>query len=1064
MKRIISLLLSLILVFTLCPPVFPAGETVTWTGGPNGYWHVPENWDSGQVPGAGDMAVIPSSTVVEVVYETAPVTIDCSGEVRVASGGHLYLSGTSYLRAEDPAYDNYGFLRGDGYITVTGNNSELRWSGGSGTFTVSADAYLSFNEGVYTFGGDFVNGGEVSIWNTASVSFEAGYRQESTGILVLKVWGSEPDQYTRLDIGGEAELGGYLEIDLLHEYDPKPGDAFEIMTWGSRTGEFIKILSSVDLVPVYTATGLTLIVNDDNSLVWEVGDPAGLENALNNFQSGDIIKLTKDIDYNKGIVIDGQSVIFDTNGFTLNVDNDTGTLEGVGLEVTNGGHVYLTGSGMFNIRQEGGNNSYGVKVTGGSTAMVTSVWATVYQDDAAVGVYAGGAGSSIHVLGDVHVTATAGYGAQTVGNGRITVDGTITAMNYIKIGTTDMAASSGVNDPQKPGYLKYSTEPETGIVWVKAPVTVPTAPQNFTAEPGDGQVTLSWDAPANDGGSAITKYQVSKDDGAGWTDAGLSTSYIFTGLTNGVEYTFLVRAVNSAGPGEAARVTATPAAPAPTTHIVNFYSNGSLFAKRILTGDFALEDDWPENPTRSGYSFGGWFTGQDGTGTLYTSATVITASVDLYAKWTYIGGSSGSGGSGGSGSSGGGGGSGGGDSSGSSTPATPAAPSYTAVVTTARGTEQALSVTVDLNRGITSIELDEAPWSMGPEGTAVISMPSIPGTGTYTVGIQVADLSTTGVLGSLTVETEIGSITVPSNMLAGVSGISEGKAEITIGQGDKDNLPETVKAAIGDRPLVQLTLSVDGKQTEWSNPNAPVTVSIPYTPTAEELANPESIVVWYIDGSGNVITIPNGHYDPATGMVTFSTTHFSNYAVAYNQVSFNDVAVDAWYHKAVSFIAAREITKGTGNGNFSPELKLTRGEFIVLIMRAYGIDPDTSPADNFSDAGNTYYTGYLAAAKRLGITAGVGNNLFAPGNQVTRQEMFTLLYNALKVTGQLPQGSSGKSLLDFSDASEIASWARTAMSHFVETGIAGGSGGKLNPTGTATRAEMAQVLYNLLVK
>ncbi|NLC76125.1 MAG: S-layer homology domain-containing protein, partial [Clostridia bacterium] len=237
-----------------------------------------------------------------------------------------------------------------------------------------------------------------------------------------------------------------------------------------------------------------------------------------------------------------------------------------------------------------------------------------------------------------------------------------------------------------------------------------------------------------------------------------------------------------------------------------------------------------------------------------------------------------------------------------------------------------------------------------------------------------------------------------------------------------------------------------------------------YTPTAEELANPESSVVWYIDGSGNVITIPNGHYDPATGMVTFSTTHFSNYAVAYNQVSFNDVAVDAWYHKAVSFIAAREITKGTGNGNFSPELKLTRVEFIVLIMRAYGIDPDTSPADNFSDAGNTYYTGYLAAAKRLGITAGVGNNLFAPGNQVTRQEMFTLLYNALKVTGQLPQGSSGKSLLDFSDASEIASWARTAMSHFVETGIAGGSGGKLNPTGTATRAEMAQVLYNLLVK
>jgi hypothetical protein len=213
-----------------------------------------------------------------------------------------------------------------------------------------------------------------------------------------------------------------------------------------------------------------------------------------------------------------------------------------------------------------------------------------------------------------------------------------------------------------------------------------------------------------------------------------------------------------------------------------------------------------------------------------------------------------------------------------------------------------------------------------------------------------------------------------------------------------------------------------------------------------------------------VVPVPNGRYDPATRTVTFTTTLFSNYAVAYNPVAFNDVAADAWYHKAVSFVAAREISNGTGNGNYSPELKLTRGEFIVLMLRAYGIVPDTSPADNFSDAGNTYYTGYLAAAKRLGIAAGVGNNMYAPGKEITRQEMFTLLYNALSVIGQLPQGSSGKTLQDFSDAAEVASWAEEAMSNFVETGTVFGSGGKLIPTGTATRAEIAQVLYNLLSK
>ncbi len=181
-------------------------------------------------------------------------------------------------------------------------------------------------------------------------------------------------------------------------------------------------------------------------------------------------------------------------------------------------------------------------------------------------------------------------------------------------------------------------------------------------------------------------------------------------------------------------------------------------------------------------------------------------------------------------------------------------------------------------------------------------------------------------------------------MLTGVSGISGSKADIAIGQGDKDNLPDAVKAAIGDRPLVQLSLSIDGKQTDWSNPDAPVTVSISYTPpTAAEFANPESIIVWYIDGSGNVVSVPNGRYDPTTGMVTFTTTHFSDYAVAYNKVSFKDVAESAWYSKAVGFIAAREITAGTGGGNFSPEAKLTRGQFIVMLMKAYDIAPDADP-------------------------------------------------------------------------------------------------------------------------
>jgi hypothetical protein len=415
------------------------------------------------------------------------------------------------------------------------------------------------------------------------------------------------------------------------------------------------------------------------------------------------------------------------------------------------------------------------------------------------------------------------------------------------------------------------------------------------------------------------------------------------------------------------------------------------------------------------------------------------------------------------------------DDTGVSTPSAPETPAYTASVKTEQGTEITVPVTIDKETGTASVDVDSDKLA---QGAVNITMPSIPDVDAYSVSIPVQDLSTAGAQDAFPFNTEAGSVTVPSNMLSGITVPEGDKAQITIGQGDKSGLPDGVREAIGDRPLIQLTLSIDGMQTDWNNPDVPVTVTIPYTPTAEELENPEGIVVWYIDGSGNVISVPNGRYDPATGTVTFTTTHFSYYAVSYRQVSFSDVPKDAWYAKAVSFIAARDITKGTGGGNFSPDAKLTRAQFIVMLMRAYGIVSDENPADNFADAGDTWYTGYLAAAKRLKISNGVGDNMFAPDREITRQEMFTLLYNTLKTAGQLPglhgqaigeaddqpTNYSGKTLTDFIDAGDIAPWARVAMKRLVEAGIISGSGNRLSPKDTASRAQMAQVLYNLMSK
>ncbi len=175
--------------------------------------------------------------------------------------------------------------------------------------------------------------------------------------------------------------------------------------------------------------------------------------------------------------------------------------------------------------------------------------------------------------------------------------------------------------------------------------------------------------------------------------------------------------------------------------------------------------------------------------------------------------------------------------------------------------------------------------------------------------------------------------------------------------------------------------------------------------------------------------------------------------------SFVDVPDSEWYSSAVKFIAQKSITTGTGNSRFSPNALLTRGQFIVMLMKACDIVPDASPSDNFNDAGNTYYSNYLATAKRLGITQGVGGNLYFPENNITRQDMFTLMYNALKNLGKLPTGTITKS---YSDEGQIAIYAKTPINSFTASGVISGSQGKVDPAGLSTRAQMAQVLYNLL--
>ena len=131
------------------------------------------------------------------------------------------------------------------------------------------------------------------------------------------------------------------------------------------------------------------------------------------------------------------------------------------------------------------------------------------------------------------------------------------------------------------------------------PVTTPGAPQHLRSEPGDAEVTLRWDAPTSDGGSAILRYEYAVDDSGTWIDADGDLEETVRDLTNGQRYAVAVRAVNAAGAGPATTVTSVPADPRPQAWLARF---GRTATDHVVD---AVSSRWHGGPQASHLTLGG---------------------------------------------------------------------------------------------------------------------------------------------------------------------------------------------------------------------------------------------------------------------------------------------------------------------------------------------------------------------------------------------------------------------------------------------------------------------------
>lgn len=170
---------------------------------------------------------------------------------------------------------------------------------------------------------------------------------------------------------------------------------------------------------------------------------------------------------------------------------------------------------------------------------------------------------------------------------------------------------------------------------------------------------------------------------------------------------------------------------------------------------------------------------------------------------------------------------------------------------------------------------------------------------------------------------------------------------------------------------------------------------------------------------------------------------------------FRDVSTDAYYYEAVKWAQKKGITSGIGNDLFGPYQPCTRAQIVTFLWRAAGSpEPEGAAAGMTDVAAGSYYEKAVAWAIENGITTGTADGLFAPDASCTRAQGMTFLFRASK--------ASADGVPAFSDVAADAYYAE-AVKWATDNGITTGvGGGKFNPNGTCTRAQIAAFLYRYM--
>lgn len=314
---------------------------------------------------------------------------------------------------------------------------------------------------------------------------------------------------------------------------------------------------------------------------------------------------------------------------------------------------------------------------------------------------------------------------------------------------------------------------------------------------------------------------------------------------------------------------------------------------------------------------------------------------------------------------------------------------------------------------------------------------------------------------NMIIETGAKKITVDIGTLGKLNASQNAILEIAAAEKKASELPQNIKELPGTDKVYEFKIKLDGQEVAVNRQGISKIAKLEIPLENYTGVKPSNIVAYTIENN-KLKVIKSSWYDDKEKVIKVNTDSGALIAVKAAQTKLKDVDDSKWFAEPVNALNAREIVSGFGDGSFRPDNKVTREQFIKLIVSMFDL-VDQSAQSSFKDVSKDawYYT-YVASAEKLGITNGIGNGAFGAGKEITRQEMAAMVYRAMNVLG-IELKSQDKDA--FADIDNVSPYAREAVMALQKYGIINGTGNnKFDPINDSTRAQSAMIIYNLFVK